>query len=71
MTMMKVLQMCSAQVLLFVVTQTVWKITGFKSLYNSQSEINTSNLSYADKGDAYQMNAITFVLTLQLNSLTR
>ena len=24
-----------------------------------------------DKGDAYQMNAITFVLTLQLNSLTR
>ena len=69
--MMKVLQMCSAQVLLFVVTQTVWKITCFKSLYNSQSEINTSNLSYADKGDGYQMNAITFVLTLQLNSLTR
>lgn len=47
------------------------KITGFKSLYDSQSEINTSNWSYSDRGDAYQMNAITFVLTLQLNSLTR
>ena len=47
------------------------KITGFKSLYDSQSEINTSNWSYSDRGDAYPMNAITFVLTLQLNSLTR
>lgn len=46
------------------------KITGFKSFYDSQSEINTSNWSYSDR-DAYQMNAITFVLTLQLNSLTR
>lgn len=43
------------------------KITGFKSFYDSQSEINTSNWSYSDR-DAYQMNAITFVLTLQLNS---